>query len=61
MFEYHLDFTISGFYFIGNSTGFDRKNIVFFPILRNERKEKDKLTSLSSSTQRHGNIHVAFS
>ena len=43
----------------GNSTGFDRKNIVFFPILRNERKEKDKLTS--SSTQRHGNIHVAFS
>ena len=29
----------------GNSTGFDRKNI-FFPILRNERKKKDYLTSL---------------
>ena len=25
----------------GNSTGFDRKNICFFPILRNERKKKD--------------------
>ena len=25
----------------GNSTGFDRKNIIFFPILRNERKKKD--------------------
>ena len=25
----------------GNSTGFNRKNIYFFPILRNERKKKD--------------------
>ena len=30
----------------GKSTGFDKKIYIFFPILRNERKKKDDLTSL---------------
>ena len=35
----------------GNSTGFDKKKIFFFPFLRIERKTKDTLTSLHNNGQ----------